>query len=107
MSLKFIENFYPYGTPGSQLANANANFNTQWITHGSAAAIITTGFQAMSNALLLPRTGSSYAQVERRFTSTDDVIIVGYAFRATQRGATTFAIMADPSTPLVELEWPN
>lgn len=107
MSLQFVENFYPYGATGSSLANANANFNTQWITHGSAAAVITTGFQAKAKALTLPRSGSTYAQVERRFTSTDDTVIVGYAFRATQRGAVTFSVRKDDVTPIVDLEWPN
>lgn len=107
MALNFLENFYAYGEVGSQLANANANFNTQWITHGSGTALITTGFQSKSKALTLPRTGSTYAQVERRFTSTENEVIVGYAFRATMRGATTFTIYADPTTPIIELEWPN
>ncbi len=107
MAFKFMENFYPYGPEGSTLASANSNFNTQWITHGNAAAIITSGFHADAKTLTLPRTGSSYSTVERRFTSTDDTVIVGYAFRATQRGATTFSIRADDTTSIVDLEWPN
>ena len=107
MALHLIENFFPYGTVGSTLSSANANFNTQWITHGSSAALITDGFHADAKSLTLPRTGSTFAQVERRYTTTDDTVIIGYAFRATQRGATTFSVRADDVTPIIDLEWPN
>lgn len=106
MAIQFVENFYLYGQPGTPLSDANSNFNTQWITGGTGAALITTGFHAKANALTLPRTGSTYAQVERRYTTTEDVVTIGWAFRATQRGATTFTIKG-ADVDLLELEWPN
>lgn len=106
MALKFIENFFPYGVVGSQLAAANANFNTQWIVHGTVPALISNGFRANAKSITLSRTTTGFARVERRFETTDNVAIIGYAFRATQRGATTFTI-ENGEDVLLALEWPN
>lgn len=106
MALKFIDNFFAYGTTGTTLADANANFNTGWITHGTLPVMIASGFRANAKAVSLSRTASGFAQAERRFTSTEDKMTVGYAFRATSREATTFTIKSG-ATVIVNLEWPN
>lgn len=106
MALKFMENFVQYATVGTALSSANTNFNTQWITHGSGSIIISTGFDPGSNALTLSRTSTSYGRVERRFETTDDTVIVGWAFRATDR-ATNFSMATASKPDLLSLEWPK
>lgn len=104
--LKFMENFYQYASVGTPLSAANTNFNTQWITHGEGPSVITEGFEEGSKALLLSRTSISAARVERRFETTEDTIIVGWAFQATNR-ATNFQMSTASRPNFLEMEWPR
>lgn len=106
MAFKFMENFYQYAAAGTALSAANTNFNTQWITHGTGPINITEGFDQYAKALTMSRTATANAQVERRFETTENTIIVGWAFRSTARSATTFSMAVGGNT-FLELEWPK
>ncbi len=104
--LKFIESFYQYAPAGTPLSAANSNFNTQWITHGSGAILITEGFEPDSKTLTLSRATTSFGNVERRFETEEDTMIVGWAFQATAR-ATTFRMSTASQTDFLRMEWPR
>lgn len=102
MALQFVESFSNYGIVGSSFSAANANFNTGWTVVGTGAATFAPGFQEDSTAVNLSRAASAMTNLERRFESTDDTVIVGYEFRSTARNAVTFSIQ-----DVLELTWPD
>lgn len=99
--LRFVDNFFAYGNVGTSLTQANSTFNTQWIVHGSIPSVISAGFTDDAKAVTLSRNNSGTSRLERRIETTENVVVIGFAFRATARNATIFSIDG-----VVDLEWP-
>jgi len=101
--LRFFDSFAQYAPKGTSFATINNIFSTGYILETSGGSIVfNDGFETDGVAVYLGRTPSGTARMERRFESTDDVVIIGYEFKSTIREAVTFRI-----PDVLDLEWPD